>query len=48
MGYPFGQLWSAVVVVSAPKLLPTPSLLTAGAVRNKAGLDAVQALLSNS
>ena len=35
MGYPFGQLGSAVPAVSPPNLLPTPSLLTGRAEQQK-------------
>ena len=49
MEYPFGQLESAVLAVSPPSFLCTPSLLTwSGSMRRRKGPEAVQALLSNS
>lgn len=45
----FDQLWSTVMAASPPNVLPIPSLLLGlGRVRKKEGLDAVQALFSNS
>jgi len=47
MEYPFGQLMSAFLAMSPPKILPNPSLLVRGECwRNS--LDAVRALLSSS
>jgi len=49
VGYPFGQFGPAVPALSPLSLWPTLSLLTGRAERKKReGLDAVQALLSNS
>lgn len=36
MGYPFGQIESAVLVMSPPKILPTTSLLMRGNVGDAA------------
>ena len=47
MEYPFGQFGSAVLAVSPPKILPTPSLLVRGECWRDS-LDAVGALLSSS
>ena len=37
MEYPFGQFGSAVLAVSPPKLLPTPSLLLGGMLERSLG-----------
>jgi len=47
MGYPFGQLGSAVPAVFPANLLHVPSLFTGGA-RMGENLNAVQAFFSNS
>jgi len=41
MEYPFGQLGSAVLAVSHPSFLCTPSPLASGLVRGRKRLDAV-------
>lgn len=48
VGYPFGQLELADLVVPPPHLLPIPSLLTGGAAWETKSLDALQALINNS
>ncbi|KAK4806218.1 hypothetical protein QYF61_001141 [Mycteria americana] len=47
MEYPFRQFGSAVLAMSPPKILPTPSLLVRGECWRDS-LDAVRALLSSS
>ena len=44
MEYPFGQFGSAVLAMSPPKILPTPSLLVGGQCWRDS-LDAMGALL---
>lgn len=46
VGYPFGQLGSVVPTVSLSNLSPTPSLLTAGEMRNS--LSTAQSLFSSN
>lgn len=49
LGYPFGQLESAVATVSPPNLLCTSTLvLWWSSTRNREGLEFVSVLLSNS
>jgi len=49
MGYPFGQLGSAVPAVSFRSLLATLHLTCCGGnIRKRKSLDALQALLSGS
>jgi len=46
--YTFGQFGSAVLTMSTPKILPTPSLWGGRGACRRDSLDAVRALLSSS